>query len=132
MNIYPIVNNFFSLYCFKVKNIVKQDDLQKQKLEAALREERNRLTTSEYQLDLFKGRVNKLEAEIRKYRNKENEYDSLKKCFLEQEDKYHEFEREKANIIIDFEMRLKVNEQKIILREEKMKKKELEDLKKHF
>ena len=23
MNIYPIVNNFFSLYCFKVKNIVK-------------------------------------------------------------------------------------------------------------
>ena len=106
--------------------------MQKQKLEAALREERNRLTTSEYQLDLFKGRVNKLEAEIRKYRNRENEYDSLKKCFLEQEEKYHELEREKANIIIDFEMRLKLNEEKIILREEKMKRKELEDLKKHF
>ncbi len=101
-------------------------------MEAALREERNKQASNEYQLELSKNKIRKLELEVRQYRNKENEYDSLKKTFVEQEEKYRELETEKSNLIVDFELRLKLNEDKTILREEKMKRKEVEDVKKNY
>jgi len=101
-------------------------------LEAALREERNKQASNEYQLELSKNKIRKLELEVRQYRNKENEYDSLKKTFVEQEEKYSELELEKSNLMVDFELRLKLNEEKTILREEKMKRKEVEDVKKNY
>ena len=86
-----IISNFFSIYCFK-------DDLQKQKLEVALREERNRLASFEYQFELTKKKISKLEAENRHYRNKENEYDSIKKTYMEQEEKFQEQEIDRRDL----------------------------------